>query len=76
MGYDLVQRDQRSVGWAYALWIPGLFGFAGIHRIYSGRYLSGILWFFTGGLCGIGQFVDLIFIPRMVEDHNQGRQVW
>jgi len=72
----LVRRDHRSVGWAYALWLPCLFGFAGIHRFYSGRWISGLVWLLTLGLCGVGQVLDLIFIPRMIEDHNEGRNVW
>lgn len=76
MSYALERRSERSVGWAYLLWIPCLFGVAGLHRFYTGRWISGIVWFLTGGLCGVGQVIDLIFIPRMVEDHNDGRPVW
>jgi|APSaa5957512622_1039677.scaffolds.fasta_scaffold151723_2 TM2 domain-containing membrane protein YozV len=76
MGNYLVKRDQRSVGWAYALWLPYFFGIAGLHRFYSGRYISGTIWLLTVGLCGVGQFIDLFFIPRMIEDHNHGRDVW
>ena len=76
MGNDLMHRDSRSVGLAYVFWLAGLAGFAGMHRLYSGRYISGVIWLVTGGLCGVGQFIDLVFIPRMVEDHNAGRKVW
>ena len=76
MGNDLVRREPASVGLAYALWLGTFLGFAGLHRLYSGRYVSGFIWLFTGGLCGIGQFIDLLFIPRMIEDHNAGRKVW
>ncbi len=76
MGGELVRREPRNVGLAYALWLGSFFGFCGLHRIYAGRYASGIIWFFTGGLCGVGQLVDLFFVPRMVEDHNAGRKIW
>jgi TM2 domain-containing membrane protein YozV len=46
----------------YILWI---FGFTGAHRFYFGRPLTGILWFFTGGLFLIGWFIDLFLIPSM-----------
>ena len=36
------------------------FGALGIHRIYEGRILLGIVYLFTGGLFGIGVLVDLI----------------
>jgi TM2 domain-containing membrane protein YozV len=63
----------RSVGWAYALWCLGLLGFCGIHRLYAGRTLTGILWLLTLGLVFVGQLVDLLLIPRMVDRFNAGR---
>lgn len=53
---------------AYILWI---FGFAGLHRFYCGRKLTGLLWALTGGLLGIGWLVDLFLIPGMVRDANE-----
>lgn len=76
MSYALERRDRRTVALAYLLWIPCMFGVSGLHRFYTGRWVSGLIWLFTGGLCGIGQVIDLIFIPRMVDDHNDGRPVW
>jgi len=73
--YALVKQD-KQVGVGYLLWIPGLFGLCGLHRIYAGRWVSGLIWLLTGGLCMVGQVVDLFFVPRMIEDHNAGRQVW
>jgi TM2 domain-containing protein len=46
-------------------------GFAGIHRIYLGFTFSGILWLLTGGLLGIGQLLDLILIPGLVDKANR-----
>ncbi len=37
-------------------------GFLGVHRFYEGRIGTGILWMLTGGLFGIGWFVDWIVI--------------
>ena len=50
----------RSVG--YILW---LFGFIGAHRFYYGKTVSGIIYFFTLGLLGIGWIIDLFLIPSM-----------
>ncbi len=56
----------RSVRVSYGLWCLWLLGFGGIHRIYNRKLLTGLLWLFTFGLCGIGQLVDLFLIPGMV----------
>ena len=73
MSTQLARVEQkRELGIAYVLWIAGVFGFAGIHRFYMGRWLSGILWLCTGGLCFVGQLIDLIFMSRMLEDSDKG----
>jgi TM2 domain-containing membrane protein YozV len=46
----------------YILWI---FGFTGSHRFYYGKPVTGIIWFFTLGLFGIGWLIDLFLIPGM-----------
>jgi hypothetical protein len=57
-------------GIAYGLWAGWLFGFAGLHRLYLGKYGTGFLWLFTWGMLGIGQLYDLITLRRQVEDAN------
>ena len=76
MSTALERSQPRSVDTAYLLWMAGLFGACGVHRIYMGRWVSGIIWLATGGLCGIGQVVDLFVMPRMIRDANDGRDVW
>lgn len=60
MGYGLPPRKSKML--ALLLCILGFFGFAGVHRIYVGKVGSGILYFFTGGICGVGTIIDLILI--------------
>lgn len=57
---------------AYVLWFGGFFGLAGLHRLYMGRWVSGTIWLLTGGLCFVGQIVDLVMMQRMVDDSNRG----
>jgi TM2 domain-containing membrane protein YozV len=58
---------------AYLLWLPCLVGFCGLHRIYLGKYATGLLWLFTVGLLGFGQLIDLFLIPALVENANLRR---
>lgn len=60
----------RNTGTAYLLWLTCLLGFCGVHRFYTGKYISGIIWLFTMGFFGVGQLIDLALIPGMVEDKN------
>lgn len=57
-------------GIGYGLWCLFLFGLGGVHRIYLGKYGTGILWLLTWGLFGIGQFIDLFRMKGLVRDAN------
>ena len=76
MSYELQRQPHRDTALAYGLWVLGILGFCGIHRLYMGRWVSGLIWLFTFGLCGVGQLIDAVMMPRMVEDTNRGAPVW
>ena len=59
-----------STGVAYLLWLPGMIGLCGLHRLYAGKVLTGIVWLLTVGLIGVGQAVDLFLIPSMIARAN------
>jgi TM2 domain-containing membrane protein YozV len=63
--------ERRSVALSYLLWCACLVGVCGIQRFYNRKPLSGLLWLLTFGLCGIGQFLDLLLIPNLVHQANQ-----
>ncbi|MEN9518666.1 MAG: hypothetical protein RLZZ381_1254 [Cyanobacteriota bacterium] len=64
------QKQEVDPGVAYILWTFGLMGFCGIHRFYSGKITSGLVYFLTFGFFGVGQFVDLFLIPGMTRERN------
>lgn len=37
-------------------------GVLGLHRFYLGKIFSGLFYLFTGGLCGLGWGIDLVFL--------------
>ncbi len=62
------KKDRLLVSYILsAAWFVGL---GGLHRLYNGKIGTGLLWMVTGGLLGIGQFVDLFIIPNMVDEHQ------
>lgn len=64
-------QDYRTTTVAYLFWLLSLVGLCGLHRFYCGKWITGLLWLFTGGLLFIGQLIDLVLIPGMVERKNR-----
>ena len=64
------QKQEVDPGVAYILWAFGFMGFCGIHRFYSGKIASGLIYFCTLGFFGVGQFIDLFLIPGMTRERN------
>lgn len=56
---------------SYILSAAWFFGLGGLHRLYNGKIGTGLLWLLTGGIFGIGQFVDVFLIPGMVNEYEQ-----
>lgn len=54
----------------YGLWCLCLTGLCGAHRLYMGKWGTGLLWLCTFGLFGIGQLVDLFRMKSLIHDAN------
>lgn len=64
------KRDKDRLRNSYILSAAWLLGLGGLHRLYNGKIGTGLLWLITGGLFGVGQFVDLFLMPNMVEERE------
>jgi len=60
----------KDVGVAYLLLALSFLGLCGINRFYLGKVGTGILFFLTGGLFGIGLIYDLITTAKQVKEIN------
>ena len=60
----LLPDHHRSVLVAYLLWL--FWGFFGAHKLYVGKPLVALLYFFTWGLLGMGWLIDLFTLPGQV----------
>ena len=47
-------------------------GIFGIHRMYMGKWLTGILWLLTGGLFLVGWLWDFLTLNEQVSQINSG----
>lgn len=56
-------------------------GFFGIHRMYMGKWITGVLYLLTFGLLGLGYLYDLWTLNSQISERNQylarrGRSTW
>jgi TM2 domain-containing membrane protein YozV len=56
-----------TIAWLLMFFPLGVFG---IHRLYLGKIVTGLIWFFTGGLFGLGWLYDLWTLNEQVNDKN------
>jgi TM2 domain-containing membrane protein YozV len=65
---EITRDSTHSIPVGYILWV---FGFTGSHRFYYGKKFTGILWFCTFGLLGVGWIIDAFLIPGMEREANR-----
>ncbi|KAH7821924.1 putative TM2 domain [Monocercomonoides exilis] len=70
MGVPAWGSGQFSSSTACLAWAACFVGVAGMHRIYLGETIMGIVYCLTGGLCGIGQLIDGCSLSSKVEARN------
>lgn len=62
-------RVNYSLAWILLTFL-GLFG---VHRLYMGKWITAIIYFFTGGLFLLGILYDFWTLNRQISDVNSGR---
>jgi len=60
--------NTHSVLMGYLLWIFGLFG---IRRFYLGKWITGIIWLFTGALFLLGYIYDYWTLNDQIDEINE-----
>lgn len=59
-------RIDYSIAWLLLTFL----GFFGIHRFYMGKWISALIYFFTGGIFGIGYVYDLWTLNDQITEIN------
>jgi TM2 domain-containing membrane protein YozV len=68
-----LRYDPGHVSYNVAWILLTFTGVLGIHRLYMGKYLSGLLYFLTVGFAGIGILYDYWTLNEQISDVNLGR---
>ena len=64
-----VGRIDYSIAWLLQTFV----GVLGLHRLYLGKWLTGLLWLVTGGLFLVGWLYDFWTLNGQVDEINRGR---
>lgn len=69
------QADRRfqagSINYTVAWILLTFLGFFGIHRIYMGKWLTGILFLLTAGIFGLGYLYDFWTLNSQISEINR-----
>lgn len=64
--------QQGPVDYSIAWLLLTFTGILGLHRIYMGKWVSGLLYFLTLGLLGVGYVYDFMTLNKQIDLINRG----
>jgi len=62
-------RIDYTVAWVLLTFL----GFLGVHRMYMGKWITGIIYLLTAGLFGIGYLYDFCTLNSQINEINRSR---
>jgi TM2 domain-containing membrane protein YozV len=63
--------NEGPIDYTVAWLLLTFLGLLGIHRFYLNKWITGIIYFFTGGLCGIGYIYDYWTLNEQIDEVNR-----
>ncbi|MCP4196600.1 MAG: TM2 domain-containing protein [Proteobacteria bacterium] len=63
--------NEGPIDYTVAWLLLAFLGLLGIHRFYLNKWITGIIYFFTGGLCGIGCIYDYWTLNEQIDEVNR-----
>lgn len=70
-----MEKSNKSRGTALLLSLGIFFCFGGLHRIYLGRPITGLIQFATVGFFGIWQTIDIVLLLCNLLRDGKGREL-
>jgi TM2 domain-containing membrane protein YozV len=64
-------RINYTVGWVLLTFL----GLLGIHRMYMGKWITGVIYLFSGGLLGLGVLYDFWTLNGQISEINRAGSV-
>lgn len=66
--------EQGEVNYSIAWLLLFIAGFFGVHRMYMGKWITGVLYLLTFGLLGLGVLYDLWTLNTQIDSENRRRE--
>lgn len=61
-----------NIDYSVAWLLQTFLGYLGVHRMYMGKWVTGLIYLLTGGLFLIGWLYDFCTLNRQIDERNRG----